>query len=138
MNAIALDIGERRVGIARSDETGILPVPHGVYRRRNFAEDVRALAEVCQSLRAEVLVVGLPLNMDGSEGPQVRKVKELAEAVAFAANLPLVYVDERWTTKEVERALRELGDNLRASKERVDALSAVLILQAWLERQRVV
>ncbi|MCS7240369.1 MAG: Holliday junction resolvase RuvX [Candidatus Bipolaricaulota bacterium] len=138
MHAIAFDIGERWVGIAQVDETGVLAVPYGTYQRRNFAEDVRALAELCKKFRAEALVIGLPLNMDGSEGGQTRKVKELAQAVAQATGLPVFYVDERWTTKEVERALREAGENLRNQRRKVDALSAVLILQAWLERRRVV
>jgi len=136
MRVLALDIGERRIGIAKPDETGTLAVPYGVYRRRNVAEDVASLAKLCQKLEIEALVVGLPLNMDGTEGPQAKKVREFAEKLAEAVKVPVFYVDERWTTEEVERAMREAGGQPSRKKEKVDALSAVLILQAWLESQR--
>lgn len=135
MRALALDVGARRIGIARTDETGVLAVPQGVYERHNPREDAGALAELCRKLGAEALVVGLPLNPDGTAGPQAQKVKEFAEEVGKAAGLPVFYVDERWTTKEAERAMREAGEKPSRRKGKVDALSAVLILQAWLERQ---
>jgi len=138
MRAVGLDVGERRVGIARTDESGVLAVPHGVYHRRSFSEDVDFFVQLLAELRAEALVVGLPLNMDGTEGVQAQKVREFAESVAQAAGLPLFFVDERWTTQEVERAMREAGAHPSRQKEKVDALSAVLILQAWLDaRSRV-
>ncbi len=135
MRAIGLDVGERRVGIARTDESGVLAVPHGVYRRRSFAEDVDFLVRLLKEARAEAIVVGLPLNMDGTEGEQARKVRAFAEAVATKSGLPLFFVDERWTTKEVERAMREAGEKPSRRKEKLDALSAVLILQGWLDGQ---
>ncbi|MBC7317828.1 Holliday junction resolvase RuvX [Candidatus Bipolaricaulota bacterium] len=136
MGAIALDLGEKRVGIARTDETGILAVPHGVYQRRSLHEDLDFLANLARELQAEVIVVGLPLNMDGTEGSQAQKVREFSRALAEKSGLPVVFVDERWTTAEVERAMREAGERPSRRKEKVDALSAVLILQTWLETQR--
>ncbi len=133
---LALDVGARRVGLARTDPTGTLAVPQGVYWRRGGQEDVRALAELARSLGAEALVVGLPLHMDGRLSPQAQEVRAFAQAVAQAAQLPLYFVDERWTTAEAERVLREAGLPPRKRKGQVDALSAVLILQAWLERVR--
>jgi putative Holliday junction resolvase len=136
MRVLALDVGEKRIGIAKPDETGTLAVPHSVYRRKNLAEDVASLATLCQKLRIEALVVGLPLNMDGTEGPQAKKVREFAEKLAEVVEIPVFYVDERWTTKEAERAMREVGEQPSREKEKVDTLSAVLILQAWLESRR--
>jgi putative Holliday junction resolvase len=136
MRVLALDVGEKRIGIAKPDETGTLAVPHSVYCRKNLAEDVASLATLCQELRIEALVVGLPLNMDGTEGPQAKKVREFAEKLAEVVKVPVFYVDERWTTKEAERAMREAGEQPSREKEKVDALSAVLILQAWLESRR--
>ncbi|MFN3346700.1 MAG: Holliday junction resolvase RuvX [Candidatus Bipolaricaulaceae bacterium] len=133
---LALDVGERRVGLARTDETGTLAVPHGVYVRKGWEEDVRKLAELARDLGAEALVVGLPLHMDGRVSPQAQEVRAFAEAVAREAALPLHFVDERWTTAEVERVLGEAGLPPRKRKGKVDALSAVLILQAWLDRVR--
>lgn len=137
MRAVALDIGERRVGIARTDESGVLAVPVQVYRRRGLPEDVHLLSQYLREDGAEILVVGLPLNMDGTEGIWAQKVREFAQMVAQAAGIPLVFVDERWTTKEVGRALREVGEKPTRKKGKLDILSAVLILQAWLERNRV-
>ncbi|MEN3009695.1 MAG: Holliday junction resolvase RuvX [Candidatus Bipolaricaulaceae bacterium] len=134
--ALALDVGERRVGLARTDATGTLAVPHGVYVRTDWERDVRALAELARQLGAEALVVGLPLNMDGTEGEQARRVRAFAEALAKEAGLPLHFVDERWTTEEAVRVLREAGLPWRKRKGKADALSAVLILQAWLEQGR--
>lgn len=136
MRALALDVGEKRVGLARTDETGTLAVPHGVYLRVGGERDIKELARLARELGAEVLVAGLPLNMDGTEGPQAQRVRAFAEAVAKEAGLPLHFVDERWTTEEALRVLREAGLPGRKRQGKADALSAVLILQAWLERVR--
>lgn len=136
MKVLALDVGEKRIGLAKPDETGTFAVPHGVYRRRDLAEDVASLAELCQRLGIEALVVGLPLNMDGTEGTQAKRVREFAEKLAEVVKVPVFYVDERWTTREAERAMREAGERPSREKEKVDALSAVLVLQAWLESRR--
>lgn len=134
MRVVGLDIGDRRVGIAVSDETGAIAGPRGTYTRRSLPEDAAYLAQLAQGLGAAAIVVGLPLNMDGSEGEQVQKTRELAEAVAGRSGLPLHYVDERLTSVEAERAMIEGGLSRRGRRERADALSAVLILQAWLDR----
>ncbi len=134
MRVLGLDVGDRRVGIALSDETGTIASPHGVYTRRSLGEDTAHLAALARKLGAGAIVVGLPLNMDGTEGEQARKARELAEAVAREAHLPLHYTDERLTSAEAERAMVEGGLTRRARKKREDALAAVLILQAWLDR----
>ncbi len=137
MRALALDVGDRRVGLAVSDETGTLARPYGVYHRQGDRDDVEELATMAQTLRAEVLVVGLPLNMDGSSGEQARKAEKLGGAVAQRAGLCMELVDERLTTEEAERILRESGMEGRKRRLVQDALAAVLILQAWLDSRRV-
>ncbi|HEU68953.1 MAG TPA: Holliday junction resolvase RuvX [Candidatus Acetothermia bacterium] len=136
MRVLGLDIGDRRVGIAVSDETGTIAGPHGVYTRRSLPEDAAHLAGLAQKLKAEAIVVGLPLNMDGTEGEQARRTRGLAQAVAEEARLPVHYVDERLTSAEANRAMIEGGLSRRARREQSDALSAVLILQAWLDRTK--
>ncbi len=136
MRVLGLDVGDRRVGLAVSDETGTLAHGRGVYLRQDLETDVEALSQVAQEAGAQALVVGLPLNMNGSEGPQAAKVRQLAQALAEKTGLAVHYVDERWTTQEVERMLREVQAP-KGKKRRVkDEMSAVLILQAWLDRQR--
>ncbi|HAZ29998.1 TPA: Holliday junction resolvase RuvX [Candidatus Acetothermia bacterium] len=136
MRVLGLDIGDRRVGIAVSDETGTVAQGRGRYFRKSLDQDVAHLARLGHEIGAVAIVVGLPLNMDGTEGDQARKTRELAEAVASQAGLPLHYVDERLTTAEADRALREGGLSRRKRKEYEDELSAVLILQGWLDRER--
>ncbi|MEW6216562.1 MAG: Holliday junction resolvase RuvX [Candidatus Bipolaricaulota bacterium] len=135
MRVLGLDIGDRRVGVAVSDETGTIATPHGVHTRRSAPEDIAQLAQLARQLGAVAIVAGLPLNMDGTEGQQARKTREFAEAVAEGSGLPLHYVDERLTSVEADRAMVEGGLTRRARKKREDALAAVLILQAWLARE---
>lgn len=135
MRVLGLDIGDRRVGVAVSDETGTIATPHGVHTRRSAPEDIAQLAQLARQLGAVAIVAGLPLNMDGTEGQQARKTRALAEAIASEAQLPLHYLDERLTSVEADRAMVEGGLTRRARKKREDALAAVLILQAWLARE---
>ncbi len=136
MRVLGLDVGERRIGMAVSDETGTLARPYGVYHREGGEADVASLAKLAQTLGVETLVVGLPLNMDGSAGEQADKAEALGRAVARKADLPIELVDERLTTEEAERVLRESGMGGRKRRLVQDALAAVLILQAWLDKQR--
>ncbi len=136
MRVLGLDIGDRRVGIAVSDETRTIATPYGAYARRSAFEDAVHLAQLAQDVRATAIVAGLPLNMNGTEGEQAAKIRALAEAVAREAGLPLHYMDERLTSAEVDRAMIEGGLSRRTRKERSDALSAVLVLQAWLDQER--
>jgi len=136
MRVLGLDVGDRRIGLALSDETGLLAQGRGVYLRQDLARDVANLGQMAKEFGAHALVVGLPLNMDGTEAEQAAKVRTLAEALAQHTGLPLHYVDERWTTQEVERMLREVRAPHSKKRKAKDERAAVLILQAWLDRQR--
>lgn len=136
MIALGLDVGDSRVGLAVSDESGTLARPYGVYQRQEEESDVAELATVARALEAKVVVVGLPLNMNGTAGGQAQKAEALGRAVAGRAGLPMELVDERLTTQEAERVLQEAGLDRRRRRLVQDALAAVLILQAWLDEQR--
>jgi len=136
MKALGLDIGDRRVGVAVSDACGILACPHSVYHRAG-EDDGAELAAMVRTLEVDQLVVGLPLNMDGSEGAQAQKARALGERVAELSGLPLAFVDERLTTHEAERVLREAGLPAGRRGDVQDAVAAVLILQTWLDQRRV-
>lgn len=134
MRIAALDVGEARIGVAVSDELGITAQGIGVVRRVGGRRDLEALASLLTPYAPERLVVGLPLNMDGTEGRQVVKVRTFAEAVAAHLGLPLEYWDERLTTVAAERALLEADVSRRRRRDLVDKVAASLILQGYLAR----
>jgi len=136
MRVLGLDLGDRRIGIAVSDETGTVAQGRGVYLRRGEEEALSHLAELCRRERVETIVVGLPLNMDSSEGVQARKARAFARALADRTGLPVELLDERLTTAEADRVLKEAGLRERKRRRVRDELAAVLILQAWLDCRR--
>ncbi len=131
-----MDIGEKRIGLALSDETGTIAQGKGTYRRRALADDLRYLAARIQEWGAERVVVGLPLNMDGTEGEQARMVRKFARALEEVAGVSVELWDERWTTAEAERVLLEADLSRRKRRAARDELAAVLILQSWLDAHR--
>lgn len=136
MRALGLDVGDRRIGIAVSDETGTVAQGREVYRRRGEEQDLAYLEGLCRREKVERIVVGLPLNMDGTEGEQARKVRAFAEALARMTGLPVELLDERLTTVEADRVLSQAGLRERRRRRMRDELAAVLILQTWLEANR--
>jgi len=136
MRFLGLDIGDRRIGMAVSDETGTVAQGRGVYARRGEEQDLSYFADLCRRERVERIVVGLPLNMDGSEGEQARKVRAFGQALAGRIGLPVEFLDERLTTVEADRVLSQAGFRERRKRKVRDELSAVLILQAWLDFRR--
>ena len=135
MRIAALDVGEARIGVAVSDELGITAQGIGVIRRAGGQRDLEALQALLAPFAPERLVVGLPLNMNGSEGPQAAKVRTFAERAAAHLGLPLEFWDERLTTVAAERALLEADVSRRRRREVVDKVAASLILQGYLARR---
>ncbi|MGC9529494.1 MAG: Holliday junction resolvase RuvX [Candidatus Bipolaricaulaceae bacterium] len=133
---MGLDVGDRRVGIAVSDEAGTVAQGRGVYRRRGSEADLDALAELCRREKADRFVVGLPLHMHGGEGEEAHKVRAFGQALAGKTGLPVDYIDERLTTVEADRVLAQAGQHAAKRRQVRDELSAILILQAWLDRRR--
>jgi len=130
---IALDVGERRVGVAVSDPTNILATPHSVIHRRSRAEDFDAVAQLVVALAAERVVVGLPLSVSGEMGPQARRVTRYARALAARLDVPVEFHDERYSTATADALLVESG---RKGKVPIDAAAAAVILQDYLDSQR--
>ncbi len=130
---MALDVGERRVGVAVSDPTGTLATPHTVVQRRSKAEDFAAVAELVAELDIELVVVGLPLTLDGEMGPQARRVTRYAQALAETLDVPVEFYDERYSTVTADELLIKSGRKRRVP---IDAAAAAVILQDYLESQR--
>ena len=139
---LALDVGSKTVGIATSDVLRSLATPLVTLKRSKLAADLAALAELARKHEAKALVVGLPLNMDGTEGPRCQSVRQFAANIAnhgaaALAALPVVFQDERLSTAAVTRGMIDDYDMSRAKRaQRVDAAAAAWILESALARLR--
>ncbi len=137
MRLMALDIGERRIGIAVS-ESGILATPHSILERKSRQEDFTRLQRLLAELKIDCVVVGLPYSLSGYEtvGPQARRVKRYAEALARIVTIPFVYFDESYSTVDAESFLTQAGRKPSGGKKvPVDAAAAAVILQNYLDAQ---
>ncbi len=130
---MALDVGERRIGVAVSDPTGTLATPHTVIQRRSKTEDFAAVARLVAELEIERVVVGLPLTLNGEMGPQARRVTRYSRALAQSLDVPLELYDERYSTVTADELLAESGRKRRVP---IDAAAAAVILQDYLESRR--
>lgn len=140
MRLMALDIGERRIGIALS-ESGLLATPHSVLTRKTKKQDFARLRRLIEELEVERVIVGLPYSLEGPEriGPQARRIKRYADALATTVAVPLEYFDESYSTVDAEDYLSDLiaqGDRRKSIKRwqmPVDAAAAAVILQNYLD-----
>ena len=135
MRIAALDVGDARIGVAVSDELGITAQGIGVVERVGGKRDLEALAHMLGPYTPERVVVGLPLNMNGTEGPQAARVRAFADKVAAHLGVPIEYQDERLTTVAAERILLEGDLSRRRRRELVDRVAASLILEGYLARR---
>lgn len=133
MIALALDIGEARVGIAVSDATGTLAMPVKVLPAQEVLGNARSFRYIIEDYEPEVLVCGCPETLAGEDGPQALRVIEAAEKIALATGLPLEFIDERLSSREAKRILREQGLSEREMRGKVDSVAASLFLQTWLD-----
>jgi len=136
MRFAALDVGDARIGVAVSDELGLTARGIGVVKRVGGRRDLEALAKILAPFAPTELVVGLPLNMDGSEGPRAAKTRVFGEKVAVHLAVPVVFVDERLTTVEAEERLRVAGRRGSRAKAAVDQEAAAIILEDFLASRR--
>ena len=136
MRLMGLDVGDRRIGVALSDEGAIIASPHSTIERRGEKKDVLQLAEMARREEVSEILVGMPFSLDGSMGPQAEKVGRFVEALRGATAIPVTTWDERLTTVSAERALLE-ADVSRAKRRLViDRVAAALILQSYLDARR--
>jgi putative Holliday junction resolvase len=126
-------VGDARIGLALSDETGTLASGLPTLTRVGPRKDVRAILALVRDREVGEVVVGLPRRLDGSVGPQAEKVLAFVESLRAAVRVPVVTWDERLTTVEAERILREKGASAKERKASVDRIAAVLILQGYLD-----
>lgn len=137
---LGLDIGAKRIGLALSDPAGEYAFPAGALERTARKADLAALCELAREHEVGQIVLGLPIHMDGRQGPEAEAARSFASDLAARSGLPVELIDERWTSIEAERSLAETGRSKRRVRRReprgdVDAVAASLILRTWLDRR---
>lgn len=137
VSALALDVGRKRIGVAGCDKTGLIATGITTIERTAFNEDIEQLRQLVKTRDVNVLVVGLPYNMDGTLGFQARHVQKFANRVSKILNLPVEYIDERLTSFQAEQMI--LAENRSPSRNKglIDRKAAALILQQWLDARRI-
>ena len=133
---LALDIGDRRIGVAVSDPTGTLASPFTTITRRDLESDITAVLELAEQQEAVQIVAGMPLSLSGQAGPQAKKVRYVIKALEQRSHVPVKTWDERFSTREAERLLRESGHHPSKERALTDAAAAAVILQGYLDSLR--
>lgn len=131
---LGLDLGNKRIGIAISDATKTIASGLGVYKRKSMDEDLEYLEKLIKEEGISEIVLGLPRNMDGSLGERAQKTLQFKALLEEKLHLPVVLFDERLTTEEAERVLLEADMSRKRRKRVIDKLSAVIILQRYLDQ----
>ena len=131
---IALDVGDVRIGVAVTDPTGTIAQPLEVYKRVGYGPDCRYVQELCRRFDTTAVLLGLPLNMDGTWGGQAEKAQAFGKVLSDAG-LDVRYQDERMTTVTAERVLISGSVRRENRKQYVDKLAAAVILEQWLASQ---
>ncbi|MDQ1278311.1 MAG: putative pre6S rRNA nuclease [Thermodesulfobacteriota bacterium] len=132
MRIMGLDYGEKRIGVAVSDEMGLISQPVAVVVRQNRKKDLESITALVRKYRPEKIVIGYPVRLDGAEGIQCQKVNRFAATLASHLKLPVIRWDETFSTKEAEEILRHSHMKREKRKEVVDKLAASIILQDYL------
>jgi putative Holliday junction resolvase len=136
MRVAALDLGKARVGLAVSDELGALAHPRPALDARDRASLLRALATLAREEPIDTFVLGVALDREGDVGPQARRALAFGEALRAHTGCVVELFDERLTSVQAGRLLREAGRNARRSRARIDSAAACVMLQAWLDARR--
>ena len=131
---LGLDLGTKTIGMALSDVSRSVATPYGTIRRTKFSADARTIAAAIVDNGVGALVIGLPLNLDGSEGPRAQSTHAFARNLAALIAVPIVLWDERLSTQAVERHLIEAGASRKRRAEVIDRMAASYILQGALDR----
>ena len=133
MKIMAVDFGDARTGLAICDKTELLASPVGVIHEKRFEHAVEKVAAAAAENRAEAVIVGLPLNMNGSEGPRAELCRNFAEQLSSRVNVPVRMWDERQTTFSAAGYLNQTDTRGKKRKEVIDAVAAVIILDSYLK-----
>ena len=138
MRALGVDPGTKRVGIAVSDLSGTIASPLLVlHRSKSTRHDLHEVARVARDEEADVIVVGLPINMDGSEGPAAKAATAFARRLATVVDVPVELHDERRTTVSADRSMLDAGLDAVQRRQRVDKVAAAIMLQSWLDARAI-
>jgi len=132
---MALDIGDKTIGVAISDALMLTAQPRPTYRRKDSRADIAAIRRLAEENEVHQIVVGQPLHMNGQESPQSEKVARFAEEIRKSLGLPVVFWDERLTSVAAEQHLEEMGLNWRKRRQHVDKIAAMIILQNYLDNR---
>ena len=130
---LALDVGSKRIGVAVSDPLGITAQGLETIQRQNKRRDLEALGRLLEQYEVREIVVGLPLRLNGAEGTQSEKMRRFASDLESHFGVTVHLWDERWTSTEANRVLREAELSIQKRGKAVDRMAAVLILQSWME-----
>ncbi len=136
ISALGIDVGSKRIGLAGCDGTGLIATGITTIERKSFVEDVEKIQQIVNDRQVQILVVGLPYNMDGSLGFQARHVQKFATRLGKSLQLPLEYMDERLTSFQAEQLLISENRSPSRNKGLIDRKAAALILQQWLDVRR--
>lgn len=131
MRTLALDLGDRRIGVAISDTLGMFARPLEMFQRTSRVADFAHIRALIDEHQVQSVVAGLPINMDGTEGQQADWVRDYTAALGETLSVPVVLWDERLTTEEAKDILRAQGKT--PSKDWIDAVAAAVILQSYLD-----
>jgi putative holliday junction resolvase len=131
---LGLDVGTKTIGLALSDVTRSIATPYETIRRTKFTSDAKILGDIVDKMEVGGLIIGLPINLDGSEGPRAQSTRAFARNLAKHIDLPMAFWDERLSTAAVERHLIEAGASRKRRAEVVDRVAAAYILQGALDR----
>ena len=133
MRFLALDVGERRIGLASGADDVRTALPAGVIHRTRLAADIRAVLDAARQRQSDALVVGVPTRPGGDESPQTRYVRSFIRALCRESQLPVHEVDEAYTSQEAEGLLRDAGVQPSRDRGAIDETAAVLILRRFLD-----
>lgn len=137
MRILALDIGEVRVGIAVCDPGERIASPVCVLPANEVLSNAKSFRRVLEDWEPELLVCGMPYTLSGEEGPQAERIRKAADAISRACGIPHEFADERLSSTEAKRSLREKGLTEREMRGKVDMIAASVFLQAWLDARRI-
>ncbi|HSF18313.1 MAG TPA: Holliday junction resolvase RuvX [Vicinamibacteria bacterium] len=135
MRVMGIDLGERRIGVALSDEGGVIASPRETLERKGNRRDIPHLLDMARRENVGEILVGMPLSLDGSEGAQARKVARFVEALRAETDLTVTTWDERLSTVSAERTLLEADLSREKRRRAIDRVAAAIILQSYLDQK---
>ena len=133
MRVLGLDVGERRIGVAVCDELGLTAQGIGVIKRNGLNQDIKSIEDLIKQYNVSKIVLGIPKNMNGTEGPAAEKVRAFGRLLEEKTALKVSYWDERLSTSSAQRVMLDADISRRKRKANVDRLAAVIILQNYLD-----